>query len=69
MGYKGRLGLYEVLVVSEEIRKLILQRAPADEIAEVACQEGMRRLRDDGFEKVKMGLTSLAEVARVAGTN
>ena len=68
MGYKGRLGLYEVMVVSEEIRKLILQRAPADEIAAVACREGMRRLRDDGFAKVQAGLTSLAEVARVSGT-
>ncbi|MBS1870836.1 MAG: Flp pilus assembly complex ATPase component TadA [Actinobacteria bacterium] len=68
MGYKGRLGLYEVMVVSEAIRRLVLARAPADEIAEVAAREGMRRLRDDGFEKVKAGLTSLAEVARVAGT-
>ena len=68
MGYKGRLGLYEVMVLSEEIRKLVLQRAPADEIAAVACREGMRRLRDDGFAKVKAGLTSLAEVARVTGT-
>jgi type IV pilus assembly protein PilB len=69
MGYKGRLGLYEVMIVSEEIRRLVLARAPADEIADVACREGMRRLRDDGFEKVKAGLTSLAEVARVSGTN
>jgi type IV pilus assembly protein PilB len=68
MGYKGRVGLYEVMTVSEEIRKLVLQRAPADEVAEVAVREGMRRLRDDGFEKVKAGLTSLAEVARVTGT-
>ncbi len=68
MGYKGRVGLYEVMTVTEEIRKLVLQRAPADEIAEIATREGMRRLRDDGFEKVKAGLTSLAEVARVTGT-
>jgi type IV pilus assembly protein PilB len=68
MGYKGRLGLYEVMVVSEDIRRLVLQRAPADEIAAVAMRDGMRRLRDDGFEKVKAGMTSLAEVARVAGT-
>jgi type IV pilus assembly protein PilB len=68
MGYKGRLGLYEVMVVSEDIRKLVLQRAPADEIADVACREGMRRLREDGFAKVKAGLTSLAEIARVTGT-
>jgi len=68
MGYKGRIGLYEVMSVTEEIRTLVLQRAPADEIARVAAQNGMRRLRDDGFEKVKAGLTSLAEVARVSGT-
>ncbi len=68
MGYKGRLGLYEVMSMTEEIRSLVLQRAPADEIAAVAMREGMHRLRDDGFEKVKAGLTSLAEVARVTGT-
>jgi len=68
-GYKGRLGLYEVMTVSEEIRRLVLARAPADDIAEVAMREGMRRLRDDGLEKVKAGLTSLAEVARVTGTS
>jgi type II secretory ATPase GspE/PulE/Tfp pilus assembly ATPase PilB-like protein len=46
----------------------VLRRAPADELAAVACGEGMRRLREDGFAKVKAGLTSLAEVARVSGT-
>ena len=46
----------------------MLERAPADRIAEAAVREGMRRLRDDGLEKVKQGLTSIAEVARVAGT-
>jgi type IV pilus assembly protein PilB len=69
MGYKGRLGLYEVMSMTEEIRTLVLARASADEIAAVAAREGMRRLRDDGFEKVKAGLTSLAEVARVSGTS
>ena len=68
MGYKGRLGLYEVMTMTEEIRTLVLARAPADEIAAVAMREGMHRLRDDGFEKVKAGFTSLAEVARVTGT-
>jgi len=68
MGYKGRLGLYEVMSMTEEIRSLVLARAPADEIAAVASRAGMRRLRDDGFEKVKAGMTSLAEVARVSGT-
>jgi type IV pilus assembly protein PilB len=66
-GYKGRTGLYEVMAFSEEIRSLVLERAPADKIAEVAMREGMRRLREDGMEKVKQGRTSIAEVARVTG--
>ena len=68
MGYKGRIGLYEVMLVSEEIRRLVLTRAPAEEIATVAVGEGMRHLRDDGLEKVKTGRTSMAEVARVTGS-
>jgi type IV pilus assembly protein PilB len=68
MGYRGRLGLYEVMVMSEEIRSLTLQRASADQIAAVAVREGMRRLREDGLDKVKSGLTSMAEIARVTGS-
>ena len=67
-GYKGRIGLYEVLQVTDEIRKLALARAPAPELAEVAVRQGMRLLRDDGLEKVRLGLTSIAEVTRVTGT-
>jgi type IV pilus assembly protein PilB len=67
-GYKGRLGLYEVMTMSEDIRKLIVERAPADTIAEVAQRQGMRRLREDGLEKVQQGRTSIAEIARVVGT-
>jgi type IV pilus assembly protein PilB len=68
-GYKGRLGLYEVMVVTEEIRGLAIERAPADKITEVAVRDGMRRLREDGLHKVMQGRTSLAEVARVTGTS
>ena len=68
MGYRGRVGLYEVMMLSEEIRSLTLERASADRIAEVAVRAGMRRLRDDGLEKVKRGLTSMSEVARVTGS-
>jgi type IV pilus assembly protein PilB len=64
-GYKGRTGVYEVMTVSGEIRDLILDRAPADRIAQVAMQQGMRRLRDDGLDKVRLGRTSIAEIARV----
>ncbi len=67
-GYKGRVGLYEVMPVSEPIRSLAIERASGDRIAEVAVAEGMRRLRDDGLEKVGLGVTSIAEVARVTGT-
>jgi type IV pilus assembly protein PilB len=68
-GYKGRIGLYEVMMLSDEIRRLAIERAPADRIAEVAMRDGMRRLREDGLDKVKQGRTSIAEVARVTGTN
>jgi type IV pilus assembly protein PilB len=64
-GYKGRIGLYEVMTVTEEIRALAIERAPADRVAEVAMRDGMRRLRDDGLEKVRQGRTAIAEVARV----
>ena len=67
-GYKGRIGLYEVLSVTDEIRKLALARSPASEIAELAVRQGMRLLRDDGLEKVRLGMTSIAEVTRVTGT-
>ena len=67
-GYKGRIGLYEVMTVTEEIRKLTIARASADEISEAAARAGMRRLRDDGLEKIRLGRTSLTEVARVTGT-
>jgi type IV pilus assembly protein PilB len=64
-GYKGRIGLYEVMPVNEEIRKLAVARASADAISEAAERAGMRRLRDEGVAKVRAGLTSFAELARV----
>ncbi len=64
-GYKGRTGLYEVMVMTEETRDLTVERASADEIRKVAVSQGMRPMRADGFEKVKNGVTSIAEVARV----
>ena len=67
-GYKGRIGLYEVMWVSETIRSLAVAREPAEAIAHAAVHEGMMRLREDGLEKVRRGLTSIAEIARVAGT-
>jgi type IV pilus assembly protein PilB len=64
-GYQGRLGLYEVMPMTEEIRALVLERRGVTEIAASAMAGGMRTMRQDGIEKVKLGLTTLAEVARV----
>jgi type IV pilus assembly protein PilB len=67
-GYKGRVGLYEVMLVTEEVRELAIERASAERIREVAIRQGMRLLRDDGLDKIRQGLTSVTEVARVTGT-
>jgi type IV pilus assembly protein PilB len=64
-GYKGRVGLYEVMRVSDEIRELTVSLAPAEAIKAKAVEQGMQTLRKDGLEKVWQGLTSMAEVARV----
>jgi len=63
-GYRGRIGIYEFLVVDDSIRELILRRASASEIKKMAVSAGMRTLRQDGWEKVKAGLTTPAEVIR-----
>jgi type IV pilus assembly protein PilB len=67
-GYRGRVGIYEVMPVTEELRSMVLERRPLSDITDLAKQQGMRRLREDGIQKVKAGLTSLAEVGRVTNT-
>jgi type IV pilus assembly protein PilB len=64
-GYRGRIGIYEVMLMSDAIKKLCVERSPADKIKRVAVAEGMKTLRLDGFDKVKLGITSLEEVLRV----
>jgi type IV pilus assembly protein PilB len=64
-GYKGRVGLYEVMTISEEIREMTIDRASADTMRQKAVEQGMRVLRDDGLEKVRLGVTSIQEVSRV----
>jgi type II secretory ATPase GspE/PulE/Tfp pilus assembly ATPase PilB-like protein len=64
-GYLGRLGVFEVLEVSKEIRKLISEKADADEINKKAQDEGMNTMLDDGLDKVLKGLTTIEEVLRV----
>jgi len=67
-GYRGRLALYEVMTVTEPIRALILERSSVDDMVAVALQDGMLRLRDDGLQKVREGVTSIAEVERMTSS-
>lgn len=64
-GYKGRVGIYQVMPITEEIQKIILRDGSAVDIAEQANREGVRSLRQAGLHKVKLGLTSLEEVLAV----
>ncbi len=64
-GYRGRKAIYELLVVTEEIQKMILNRASAREIEMQAIAEGMVTLRQDAYKKVKQGITSIEEIVRV----
>jgi type IV pilus assembly protein PilB len=65
-GYRGRLGIYSVMVLSERIKEMIVAMAPEAEVGAVAVEEGMLTLRQSGLEKVRAGMTSIEEVARVA---
>src|SRR5881409_1916457 len=65
LGYQGRMGIYEMLLLNEAVRPLILNRAPASTIAQKAMEQGMRTLRHDGWNKVRAGLTTIEEVLRV----
>ena len=68
-GYKGRLGVYEVFNISQEIQELILKRATSSEIQAMAVSQGMVTMREDGYLKALAGLTTLAEVDRVASAD
>ena len=64
-GYRGRSGIFELLLVNDVIRPLILKRSSADIIKDASVQQGMRTLREDGWQKVRTGVTTVAEVVRV----
>jgi type II secretion system protein E len=68
LGYQSRQGIYELLVVNEALRPLIMNRAPASTLAQKAIEGGMRTLRNDGWIKVKAGRTTIEEVLRVTQT-
>ena len=65
IGYKGRMGIHEVLTMSETMERMTVEAASADELKRQAISEGMETLKVDGFEKVKMGMTSIEEIMRV----
>jgi type IV pilus assembly protein PilB len=63
-GYRGRIGIYEMMILTDEIRELVLRRASSDEIGRVAEASGMVRLREDGLSKAAQGITTVEEVLR-----
>jgi type IV pilus assembly protein PilB len=68
-GYRGRVGIYEMMPISDGLRRLILEKASADDMREFARLEGMRTLREDGLDKIRSGVTSVPEVLRVVGAS
>lgn len=65
-GYRGRTGIFELMVINEEIRRLVLERASSDVIRQKAMASGMQLLRESGLQKIKEGITTIEEVVRVA---
>jgi len=65
-GYRGRVGIYELLQITDEMEELIIAHATSGEINKLACKQGMQLMFEDGFEKVKTGMTTIEELMRVA---
>ncbi len=65
-GYKGRVGIYELLIVTQQVEQLIVARASSSDLNNVAREQGMKHMFDDGFAKVKAGMTTIDELLRVA---
>jgi len=64
-GYKGRIGIYELMPITGEIKDLTVKKSPAEEIRKTAVSQGMRGLKEDGIAKIEEGLTTIEEVLRV----
>jgi type II secretory ATPase GspE/PulE/Tfp pilus assembly ATPase PilB-like protein len=64
-GYRGRIGIFQLLIMSEAIAELAVRKATRDEVEREAMSNGMRTLWDDGMAKVRAGMTSIEELARV----
>ena len=68
-GFKGRIGIYELMLITDGLRRMILDKGSADDLREYARLEGMRTLREDGLERIREGVTSVSEVLRVLGSS
>jgi type IV pilus assembly protein PilB len=64
-GYRGRFGIHEVMLLSEELERAVIERRSTEEVAKIAVMQGMLTLREDGLRKVGLGMTSLEEIFRV----
>jgi type II secretory ATPase GspE/PulE/Tfp pilus assembly ATPase PilB-like protein len=64
-GFVGRLGIYELMMINDDIRKLTVAKSDSNKIRQKALESGMRSLRDDGWIKVRQGVTTISEVLRV----
>jgi type IV pilus assembly protein PilB len=64
-GYRGRFGIHEVMLLSEDVERAVIERRSTEELAKIAVMQGMLTLRQDGLRKVAMGMTSLEEIFRV----
>jgi type II secretory ATPase GspE/PulE/Tfp pilus assembly ATPase PilB-like protein len=64
-GYRGRAGIFELMELNDELRHLIMSNADAGRLTECARRKGMRNLREDGWDKIRLGITTAAEVTRV----
>jgi type II secretory ATPase GspE/PulE/Tfp pilus assembly ATPase PilB-like protein len=64
-GYKGRIGVYELMMMNDDTRELILQRGSSFQIRQAAIRVGMKSLKDDAMEKILLGITTLEESLRV----
>ncbi|HDN97630.1 MAG TPA: type II/IV secretion system protein [bacterium] len=68
-GYYGRIGIFEIFVMNDKLRDLTLRRVSASKLREEAVRSGMRTMKQDGFEKVKRGITTIEEVLKVVGSD
>lgn len=64
-GYRGRIGIYEILVMDQEVRQLVMQKAPAETIKQQLLAKRWKTMRQDGWQRVAMGQTTPEEVLRV----